>query len=142
MDRNEHILISVQARHAESIFAGTKHVELRRRRMYVAPGSTALIYAKLPVGSIVGRVTISSIHASSVAALWREYGAVSGLSRNDFFRYFRGAADPLALVLEGAKRFRSALTLEQIRALSSDFHPPQFFSRLRPEHPLLAAVGT
>jgi len=139
--RNEHIIISLDARHADNIFEGRKHVELRRRKMNIEPGATALIYVKLPVGSIIGRVTIVSIHASSPARLWREYGAVSGLSRHEFLEYFRGATSPVALLLEGAKRYSSALSLEDIRRISGGFQPPQFFSRLQPHHPVLAAVG-
>lgn len=141
MAKIEHIIISLEARHADNIFAGRKHVELRRRRMHVAPGVTALIYVKLPVGSIVGRVTISAVHASSPTDLWREYGTVSGLGKAEFFGYFRGAANPVALVLEGAKRYRSALSLDDIRRVAGAFQPPQFFSRLQPHHPVLAAIG-
>ena len=141
MVKNEHILISLEARHADSIFSGKKHVELRRRRVHVMPGATALIYVKLPVGSIVGRVTISAVEVSTVANLWREYGCVSGLGKTEFFGYFRGASNPVALILEGAKRYRTALTLAEIRKVVEDFQPPQFFSRLQPEHPVLAAVG-
>jgi predicted transcriptional regulator len=139
--KEEHIIISLDARHADNIFDGRKHVELRRRKMNIEPGATALIYVKLPVGSIIGRVTIASIHASSPTELWREYGAVSGLSKSEFLEYFRGAANPVALLLEGAKRYRSALSLEDIRRISGGFQPPQFFSRLQPHHPVLAAVG-
>lgn len=140
--KKEHIIISLNARHADNIFEGRKHVELRRRRMNVEPGATALIYVKLPVGSIVGRVTISSIHASSPSALWREYGSVSGLNKSEFLDYFKGADNPIALLLEGARRYRSALSLEEIRRVSGSFQPPQFFLRLQPHHPVLAAVGS
>lgn len=141
MARNKHIIISLEARHANNIFEGCKRVELRRRKMHVEPGSTALVYVKLPVGSIVGCVTIASVHASSPTELWREYGAVSGLCRAEFFEYFRGAANPVALILEGARRYRSALSLKEIRRISNGFQPPQFFSRLQPHHPVLSALG-
>ncbi len=139
--KKEHIVISMNARHADNIFDGHKHVELRRKMMHIAPGVTALIYVKLPVGSIVGCVTIASIHTSSPAELWRQYGAVSGLDKVEFFEYFRGATNPVALRLKGARRYRSALSLEYIRDISGSFQPPQFFSRLQPNHPVLTAVG-
>lgn len=141
MAKNEHIIISLDARHADNIFNGCKRVELRRRKMHVEPGATALVYVKLPVGSIVGRVTIVSIHASSPTELWREHGAVSGLRKTEFFEYFRGATNPIALLLEGARRYHSTLSLEEIRRISGGFQPPQFFSRLQSHHPVLAAVG-
>jgi predicted transcriptional regulator len=53
---DDHILISLEPRHAESILEGRKRVELRRRTMNVTIGSTVWMYAKLPVGSIIGRV--------------------------------------------------------------------------------------
>lgn len=141
MGKAEHILISLAPRHAENIFAGRKQVELRRRTMHVAPGTTVWIYVKLPVGSIVGRVKIGAIHASSPAALWRRFGSVSGLSRSEFFDYFGGVAEGVALVLENAKRLNRSLSLEDLRELSAGFQPPQFFARLDAQHPFLGAIA-
>src|SRR5438552_11803746 len=93
------ILISLASRHADKIFAGEKQVELRRRAMRVAPGATVWIYVKLPVGSIVGRAKLEAIHASSPASLWRRFGLVSGLSKEEFFEYFKGVTQGYALVL-------------------------------------------
>ena len=142
MAKGEHILISLAPRHAEDIFAGRKQVELRRRTMNVAPGTTVWIYVKLPIGSIVGRVKVVDIHASSPAALWRRFGSVSGLSRSEFFDYFSGVAAGVALVLENAQRLRRSLSLEALRELASGFQPPQFFARLSAEHPFLGAIGS
>lgn len=141
MVSSEHILISIESRHAENIFGGLKHIELRRRMMHVNPGTIALIYAKLPVGSIVGRVTIQAIETSSPRTLWKKYGTMCGLDRSEFFDYFTGARRAFALCLAGVTRFPHALSLEEIRCLSSEFQPPQFFARLGPQHPLLAAVA-
>lgn len=140
MDNNEHILISLESRHADNIFAGNKRVELRRRTMNVSPGATLWIYVKLPVGSIVGHARIGKVHASSPATLWRRYGSVSGLSRREFFEYFGGAEQGVALVLEQSMRLRTSLSLEALRKVDEGFQPPQFFSRLTSEHPLHEAV--
>jgi predicted transcriptional regulator len=137
---NEHILISLEPRHAENIFAGHKRVELRRRTMNVSPGSTLWIYVKLPVGSIVGHAKIGKVHASSPTALWRRYGPVSGLSKHEFFEYFGGAEQGVALVLEQSTRLRSSLSLAALRKVDEGFQPPQFFARLTTEHPLHEAV--
>lgn len=140
MGNEEHILISLTARHADNIFSGHKQVELRRRTMRVAPGTTVWIYVKLPVGSIIGQARIRAIHASSPAALWRRFGSVSGLSRSEFFDYFDGVVEGVALVLEDAKRLRNSLSLDVLRELASGFQPPQFFARLGAQHPFLGAV--
>src|SRR5713101_2882063 len=120
------ILISLASRHADKIFAGEKQVELRRRTMRVAPGATVWIYVKLPVGSIVGRARVEAVHASSPASLWRRFGLVSGLSREEFFEYFKGVTQGFALVLEGARRLRRSLSLEALRKATRHFQPPQF----------------
>lgn len=140
MVKNEHILISLESRHAENIFAGNKRVELRRRVMNVSPGATLWIYVKLPVGSIVGSARVGNVHASSPNTLWRCYGAVSGLSRREFFSYFRNVEQGVALVLEHSKRLRSSLSLKALREVDERFQPPQFFARLTAEHPLRIAV--
>ncbi len=140
MANEEHILISLTSRHAENILAGRKQVELRRRTMHVVPGTTIWIYVKLPVASIIGRARIGAIHASSPATLWRRFGSVSGLSRSEFFDYFKGAAEGIALVLEDAVRLRCSLSLHALRELADGFQPPQFFARLGAHHPVLGAV--
>lgn len=140
MANGEHILISLDSRHAENIFAGHKRVELRRRTMRVSPGATVWIYVKLPVGSIVGHARIGEIHSSSPASLWRRYGSVSGLSKREFFEYFGGAERGVALVLERSMRLRSSLSLRSLREVDEGFQPPQFFVRLTSKHPLHEAV--
>ncbi|MFA6311081.1 MAG: hypothetical protein WCV99_18105 [Sterolibacterium sp.] len=137
----EHILISLTSRHAENIFAGNKQVELRRRPMNVAPGTTVWIYVKLPVGSIIGRVKIGAVHALSPMTIWRRFGAVSGLSRKEFFGYFDGVTKGVALVLEDAERLQCSLSLDALREISDGFQPPQFFVRLNAQHPVFGAVA-
>jgi predicted transcriptional regulator len=140
VDKSEHILISLEARHADNIFSGHKRVELRRRTMNVSAGDTLWIYVKLPVGSIVGHATIGKVHASSPTALWRRYGSVSGLSKHEFFEYFGEIEQGFALILEQSTRLRSSLSLEALRRVDEGFQPPQFFARLGSKHPLHEAV--
>ena len=140
MGEKEHILISLESRHAENIFAGHKQVELRRRTMNVSPGATVWIYVKLPVGSIVGHARVSKVHSSTPNALWRQYGSVSGLSKHEFFAYFGGTEQGVALVLEHSTRLQSSLSLKALRCVDEGFHPPQFFARLTSQHPLHKAV--
>lgn len=141
MHEGEHILISLASRHADNIFAGRKQVELRRRPMNISPGAIVWIYVKLPIGSIVGHVRVSSIDTSSPTALWRRHGAVSGLSKSEFFAYFEGTSQGVALVLEQSKRLNASLSLDELRRLDESFQPPQFFARLGECHPLRSTVA-
>lgn len=140
MNSDEHILISLEARHAHNILDGHKSVELRRRPMKVSPGVRVWIYVKLPVGSIVGHATIGEVHSSTPVALWKRFGKVSGLSKIEFFDYFGDSEQGVALVLEQSTRLRSSLSLQSLRNVDKGFQPPQFFVRLTSEHPLHEAV--
>jgi predicted transcriptional regulator len=138
----EHILISLNDRHAENILSGRKQVELRRRTMNVESGTIIWIYVKLPVGSIVGCAKVVNVHSSSPSTLWRRFGSVSGLSRSEFFDYFKGVTRGVALELEGAERLHNSLSLEEIREIYVGFQPPQFFARLNAQHPIIGAIKT
>lgn len=142
MINEEHILISLTQRHAENIFDGRKHVELRRRTMHITSGTTAWIYVKLPVGAITGRVTITAIHTAPPATLWRRFGAVSGLSKSEFFDYFSGVTEGVALELIDTKELRQSISLASLREISSSFQPPQFFARLITSNPVLKIAKT
>lgn len=135
----ENILISLDAKFADGILNGSKHVELRRRRMHVAPGTTLWIYAKVPVASVVGKACVEDIHAGSPEALWRKFGSVSGMSKPDFFLYFDGVSRGFALVLSHAERLRKAIPLAELRGHNKYFQPPQFFARMQPDHPVLSS---
>lgn len=140
MSEVSHALISLDQRHADNIFRGTKRVELRRRSMNLAPGAIVWIYVKVPVGSIVGQMTVSNVHLASPSTLWRKFGAVSGLTRGEFYGYFEGVDQGFALEITKPKRMNSSVSLEDLRKVSSGFHPPQFFTYLPAQHPIYGAV--
>ncbi len=137
----DQILISLEARHAENILRGKKLVEFRRRPMNVEAGAIIWIYAKLPVGSIVGCATVAAVRRQAPSTLWRRFGAHSGISRTEFFEYFAGVTQGVALELTACRRLCASVPLESLRRFSAGFHPPQFFARLRQGAPLLAAIS-
>ena len=141
MSVDDQILISLEPRHAENILEGRKRVELRRRTMNVTIGSTVWMYAKLPVGSIIGRAIVAAIHVLAPATLWRRFGAVSGISRSEFFEYFAGRDQGIALELSDCRRLSHAFDLEALRRFHHGFQPPQFFTRLRHNTPLWIAMS-
>jgi len=141
MSIGDQILISLEARHAENILLGRKLVEFRRRSMNVKPGATIWIYAKLPVGSIVGCATVAAVRVHAPSTLWRKYGSLSGISRSEFFDYFGGISQGTALELANCRRLFTSVTLEALRRFNAEFQPPQFFTRLKLGAPLLTAIS-
>jgi predicted transcriptional regulator len=141
MENNtEHVLISLEARHAENIFAGTKHVELRRRAMNVSAGTVVWIYVKLPVGRVVGCARVSAAHSLAPSTLWKRFADVCGVTRREFFDYFDGRPKGFALGLQDPRRLAGAVSLTELREASAGFQPPQFFIRLAPDGALVNAM--
>lgn len=144
MQSNQHVLISLEERHANNILAGTKQVELRRRTMHIEPGSTVWLYVKKPVGAIVGFATVGTTYSAAPSTVWRKYGSVSGLGKSEFMRYFEGVAVASAMGLSGARKLKNPFTLEALRTAMPGFHPPQFYCRLEANSPVrrrLSAVS-
>ncbi|RYG14464.1 MAG: transcriptional regulator [Burkholderiales bacterium] len=141
MSGPQNLLISLEQRHSEKIFSGTKKIELRRRSMNVEPGSTVWMYVKLPVGSVVGSATVSDVIRKSPSRLWADFGEISGLSRREFYDYFSGISQGVALKLKNVQRLNAPLSLAEIRKRSPSFHPPQFFARLSEQHAILKLVA-
>lgn len=140
MTEVENILISLDTRHAQNIYGGTKKVELRRRALHVNAGDIVWIYEKVPVGAITGNASITAVHVESPTKLWHRFGAVSGLSKAEFFKYFSGLKSACALELTAAHRLDNSLSLVTLRASIGNFQPPQFYLRLQTKQPILAAL--
>ena len=136
----ESILISLETRHANGIYAGTKQVELRRRPMNVVPGTTVWIYEKVPVGSITGSAVIKAVHTATPSKLWKQFGTISGLSKAEFFDYFSEVTNACALELHCAAQVDYPMPLSMLRDLNCGFQPPQFFTRLHQTHPVQLAI--
>lgn len=137
----QHVLISLEERHAANILAGTKQVELRRRTMHVEPGSMVWFYVKKPVGAVVGFATVETTYTAAPSTVWRKYGAVSGLSRSEFMRYFHGSVVASAMTLSGPKKLTTPVTLDALRAAVPGFHPPQFYCRLNADSSIKLLFG-
>lgn len=141
MNEAAHALISLEERFAEGILNGNKLVELRRRPMRLAVGTTIWMYVKVPVGKVIGSAQVQSLHALAPTTLWKRYGDVSGLSKTEFFDYFSGVVRGFVLVLGNPSRLPSPLPLERLRSLNDGFQPPQFFAHLANDGALVSALS-
>lgn len=134
-----HALISLEERFAEAILDGVKRVEFRRRPMRVRVGTTIWMYAKVPVGEVVGSARVQALIRLTPTTLWGRYGEVSGLSKDEFFHYFSGIENGFALLLANPIRLASPFSLNTLRALRAGFHPPQFFQHLASDGAFVSA---
>jgi len=137
---NAHVLISLEERHANNIFAGTKRVELRRRTMHVSEGTVVWLYVKCPVGRVLGKAVVAATHSLTPNQIWRQFGSCSGLNRIEFFNYFEGLKTAFVLELKDVSRLKEGVSLSALRDASTGFHPPQFFTRIDPAGALASVM--
>lgn len=120
------ILLSVRPRYAQSIIAGAKRAEIRRQRPSVEPGTPVIIYATRPLGAVIGTATIGRVCEGRPADLWEQHHPVMGVTRDEFDQYLQGLSMAYVLMLDGARRLSSPLTLADMRE-SANFQPPRSY---------------
>lgn len=119
-------LLSISPYYADSIFDGTKRYEYRRVRFTQAV-SAVIVYATLPVGRVVGICDVNRTIIDTPSRLWQHTRRWSGMSRDDFWRYFADRSYGVALALAHPYRYPEPLALEELRTVS---RPPQSFCYL------------
>lgn len=120
------VLISVWNKYVKMMRSGTKKVELRRSFPDFA--MTVFVYECSPVGTVTGKILMPTIKKLPVDILWEQTKDISGVSKEQFFEYFRGKE-------EGYGVFFSGFTSIAPRAIT-DFglkKPPQNYAYLDPE---------
>lgn len=104
-------LMSMQARFADAILAGTKTIEFRKRRL-AADVRIVLIYATRPVGLVLGWFIVDSQLIDSPESLWKDYGDTGGLSYEEFCEYFAGQNRAVGIKIAAASRLSEPRSLE------------------------------
>jgi predicted transcriptional regulator len=125
MTAENEAIISIHPRYADAILAGAKTIELRRRIPSLALGTRLWIYATLPVGAVVGMVTVERIVRGEPEQIWIEFGDQAGIDRLDYDAYFSGADEAVGLILVNAQRSIEQVAIGKLRSLRQGFHPPQ-----------------
>lgn len=118
------LLISIRPPFVESIFAGTKTVELRRKIPAIEAGVRLWIYSTKPVAAIVGSADVSDIQRGSPAEIWRQYHKVAGVCLEQFESYYDQARVAYGISLENV-RIGRPIGIDVLRKVRPKFHPPQ-----------------
>jgi predicted transcriptional regulator len=142
MDNPGDILISVENRHALSMLAGNKSVELRRKPLNISSGTRVWIYSKVPCGQIRALAVVDEVVADTPKNIWKLYGSQSAISKTEFNAYYDKSEIGYAMIFQKITPLAPILNLSSIREKISHFHPPQFFKRLTKGGPELAFFQT
>ena len=125
------LLLSIHPVYVEKIFAGTKTVELRKRKPNVDVGSKVVIYSTMPECEIVGFATISGFEVCRPSQLWSKVSSSCGVTKSEFNSYFSSSEMSVGIHLKDPVWFEDAFTLSDLRKLWPGFHPPQQFQYLQ-----------
>ena len=119
----------------------TKLLKSGNRTVRLKSGTTIWIYATQPVARIVAKAKIRTVFHGVPAEIWVRYGEKLCLEKPQFDLYIGNSSQITALVLWSVKEVKDLFSLENIREVVENFHPPQFYSYLPSDNQLLGTLN-
>jgi predicted transcriptional regulator len=119
-------LMSIRPEFATAILSGDKAVEFRKRPV-ADDVSHVLIYATLPVGSLLGWFLVEGQSTTSPQELWDQFKGIGGITEDRFFEYYAQRESGTGILVGSAEKFSPPLPLAELGDVS---RPPQSFQYL------------
>ena len=107
------ILLSIHTKYAESILNGNKRFEYRRV-IPANPVDIIVVYCTAPARRISALVEVDSILSGSPTYVWEQTSNASGVTREQFRRYFQGCKSANAFKLGKVIPIYKGLSLSDI----------------------------
>jgi len=121
------IIISIKPEYAFRIFDGSKRFEFRKT-MFANEIKTALIYATMPLGKVMGEFEVKNIIVENPANLWEMTKKYAGVDRKSFDEYFYNRKSAVAIEIGSVCEYKLPLELHEIQ---HGLRAPQSFSYLK-----------
>ncbi|WAW11114.1 ASCH domain-containing protein [Oxalobacter vibrioformis] len=121
------VLLSIKPEYAEKILDGQKLFEFRKAIPKATGVKTAVIYATMPVGKVIGEFDIDEFMSDTPNDLWSATSEFSGITKKFFNEYFRGRKTAYAIKIGVARRYKKPLDIKTILGREM---PPQSFCYL------------
>ena len=118
------VLLSVKPKYAEEIISGRKKYEFRKSIFKRKDVEKMYIYSSSPVKKIVAIVDIDCILSDSPQKLWEQYHEYAGISKREFFDYFKNSDVGYAIKISNVQKF--SIPIDPYNR-DEDFRPPQSF---------------
>lgn len=134
------ILISIRGRFIDSMLAGNKRIELRRRAPKIASPTRMWIYDTAPTASVRALAVVSGIKTLSPREMWDQFSGCLDLDRAEYDEYVQGKSTVAALLLCHVNALKKPVELSLMRALAGGFHPPQFYLKLNRNGPIVTRL--
>jgi type I restriction enzyme S subunit len=118
------VLLSVKPKYAEKILEGEKKYEFRRAIFKKQNIEKVYIYSSSPVSKIVAAFEIEKILKDSPEKIWKRCQKYAGISKKDFFDYFKNSDMAFAIEIGYVDSFKEQIDPFKI---IENFKPPQSF---------------
>lgn len=117
------VLLSVKPKYAEKILDGEKKYEFRRSIFRRNDVEKVYIYSSSPVSKIVAVFKAEKILEGSPKGIWEQCQEYAGISKDDFFAYFKNSSVAFAIEIGAVDRFHEPID----PFIIENFKPPQSF---------------
>lgn len=120
------VLLPAKPRFAHALMDGSKKVEYRKAP-FPDHVTNVVVYASSPSQRILGYFVVHEIVRDSPERIWRKYGGVGCISRQEFAAYYDGVAKAVALIVGTVWTLPEPLPLS---ALGMGHRAPQSYAYL------------
>lgn len=88
--------------------SGVKKVEFRKK-IFKKPVDKVFVYSSSPEKKIIGYFTIGEIVEDSPERLWEKFNKVGGISKKDFFEYYKNVETGFSISVDTYKEFEEGV---------------------------------
>jgi predicted transcriptional regulator len=134
------VLVSIRSNLVDLIVSGEKTVELRTTNLKLRAKQTVWIYSKAPKAAVEIVAEVREVYRLAPSTIWRRFGQVTGLSKTEFDKFSEGRSQLTAIEFSEVQKLESPFSLENLRSIKSNFHPPQLVHYLSDVDPVCFAL--
>lgn len=135
---NNLILMSIKTKYANNIFNGSKKYEYRKSSIKEYNlNKKIIIYSSEQAKAILGYIIIDKILEGSLDFIIKE----TNPKESNINDYFKNAKKCYAMHIKEYHRFKSPITLNEIRKIDNNIVIPQYYRYIREEEPLYKLIN-
>lgn len=124
------LFISVKPEYAYKIVNHQKTIELRKSLPNVGEGDFVIIYATMPVKTVIGYAKIKRIIKTNPELMWSENSEKLGIDNEAFKKYYANSTVSVGIEISSAKKLKAGFSLQDIKKSIPSFSPPQTYKYL------------
>lgn len=102
------VILSIKPIYAKAIMSGIKKVEFRKK-IFKKPVNKVFVYSSSPEKKIIGYFTIGEIVEDSPERLWGKFNKVGGITKKDFFEYYKNVDIGFSIGVETYEEFEEGV---------------------------------